>query len=442
MQFRWASAQSRRTVITQPGSQGIISPQGHPTASGSDPGPGAGTRCWSHVTQALCTDGSAVNNVIRELSRESARHGIRSAVAASDNRDNVFPDADLLPVDFLTYLSREYLTRREVREDVLVGHLGLRRRNVRRLFRPVAEALDATQGPIVVHDGLLGAAGLVTIKARHPRRPLFLYVHNSLSRGYSRRELRRFIDLTDAVICVSGATRDEVAARLGDHPVRRKLVVVHNGVDSTRFHPGGPTTGTVPSILFVGMMREIKGPHVLMAALQILRARDVPFSATFLGSSTHAVDLPLSAYEERLHHEQMALGPSVTFRPFVPNTEVPTIYRRHDILVVPSQFDDPCPLVLFEGMASGLAAVASRRGGIPEIGAQSIDYFDDADGLAAALEALITDPGRRERQATRSRERALELSWASTFDQVQAVVGRTEVARHGGRTPVRPPPTA
>ena len=209
--------------MAQPGSLGTVSPDGRSTADAADPagsGTGDGAPCWSHVTQALCTDGSAINNVIRELTREAARRGIHSAVAASDNRGNVFPDAELLPVDFLTYLSREYLTKREVREDVLVGHLGLRRRNVRRLFRPVAGALDATEGPIVVHDGLLGAAGLATIKARHPRRPLYLYVHNSLSRGYSRRELRRFVSLTDAVICVSGATRDAVAADSATIPPR------------------------------------------------------------------------------------------------------------------------------------------------------------------------------------------------------------------------------
>jgi glycosyltransferase involved in cell wall biosynthesis len=410
----------------------MISPEVHATADIAAPGRPdaiAGAPCWSHVTQALCTDGSALNNVIRELTREGGRHGIHSAVAASDNRRNVFPDADLLPVDFLAYLSREYLTKREVREDVLVGHLGLRRRNVRRLFRPVAEALDATTGPIVVHDGLLGAAGLVTIRARHPRRPLFLYVHNSLSRGYSRRELRRFVSLTDAVICVSGATRDGVAGRVGDHPAREKLVVVHNGVDSTRFLPGDHRTVGVPSILFVGMMTEFKGPHVLMAALGLLRARGVPFTATFLGSATHAEGLALSPYEEALHRHQLALGSGIAFRPFVPNTELPALYRQHDILVVPSQFDDPCPLVLFEGMASGLATVATRRGGIPEVGAQSIDYFDDVDGLAATLEVLLTDPARREHQAARARERALELSWGAAFDQLHAIVGRTEDAR-------------
>ena len=419
--------------MAQPGRRDSVSPSGGAATVGvAHPG-GAGTLggapSWSHVTQALCTDGSAINNVIRELTREAAGRGIHSAVAASDNRGNVFADADLLPVDFLRYLSREYLTGRELREDVVTGHLGLRRRNVGRLFRPVAEALDATDGPIIVHDGLLGAAGLVAIKARHPRRPLYLYVHNSLSRGYSRRELRRFLSLTDAVICVSGATRDAVAARLGHHPALAKLVVVHNGVDSARFYPARHTAGGVPSILFVGMMTEFKGPHVLMAALSRLRDRGVDYTATFLGSTTHAEGLALSPYEETLRGHQQVLGPAVRFSPFVPNTEVPALYRQHDILVVPSQFDDPCPLVLFEGMASGLATVATSRGGIPEIGADSVDYFDNVGGLAAVLENLLTDAPRRARQGARARQRALDLSWANAFDRLQSIVVSTEAAR-------------
>ena len=352
----WPSRDSRETAFPGGGASTVA------VADLGGTGPVAVAPCWSHVTQALCTDGSALNNVIRELTLEATRHGIRSAVAASDNRGNVFPDADLLPVDFLRYLSREYLTGRETREDVVTGHLGLPRRNVRRLFRPVAEALDATDGPIIVHDGLLGAAGLVTIKARHPRRPLYLYVHNSLSRGYSRRELRRFLSLTDAVVCVSGATRDAIIDRLGDHPSREKLVVIHNGVDCTRFHPGEFRPGPVPSILFVGMVTEAKAPHVLVEALGLLRARGVPFTATFLGSSTHAEGLPLSPYEQALRSQARALGDRVTFRAFVPNSEVPALYRQHDILVVPSQFDEPFGLVLAEGMASGLAAVPPRDG--------------------------------------------------------------------------------
>ncbi|MGB7050056.1 MAG: glycosyltransferase family 4 protein [Acidimicrobiales bacterium] len=377
---------------------------------------------WTHVTQPLCTDGSALNNVIRELSREADHRGISTAVVASDARDTNFPHARLLPVDFLAYLSREYLTTAEMRQDAIVGHLGRDRPNVRRLYRPVAEALDATDGPIIVHDGFLGAAGLVAIKERHPRRPLFLYVHNSLSRGYSRREVRSFLSLADGVVCVSAAMRGSILTKTRNDRVLDKVHVVLNGVDSERFHPDVSHGGEMPSVLFVGMMTEFKGPHVLLAALRQLRVEGISFRATFLGSSTHAENLGLSPYEVGLRRDQREVGDCVTFRPFVPNTEVPSIYQAHEILVVPSQFDEPCALVVLEGMASGLAMVATRRGGIPELGAQSIDYFDSVDDLVTALRPLLLDPERRARQGQMARRRALQLSWASRFDEVRRIV--------------------
>ena len=387
------------------------------------PGSREGDRwCWTHVTQPLCTDGSALNNVIRELSREAVGAGIRSAVAGSGNRGYVFPHAELLPVDFTRYLSAEYLTPRQLQIDAVTGRSGFGRRWVDRLYRPVAEALDATDGPVVVHDGLLGAAGLVTLHRRHPGRPLHLYVHNSLSRSYSRRELRRFLSLADSVICVSAAVRDAIARRLGDHPTRDRLVVVLNGVDSDRFHPPALPVER-PALLFVGMISPVKGPHVLVEALGLLSDRVPAWTATFLGSTTHAEGLELSAYEQELRRSAAALGDRIRFTPFVPNTELPDIYRRHSIFVLASQFDDPCPLVLFEAMATGLAVTASRRGGIPEIGGDAVEYFDDAARLAGLLDRLITDGDERSRWGSAARVRAVGFPWSRALDSLRTVIG-------------------
>ncbi len=389
----------------------------------AEPAADPGRWCWTHVTQPLSTDGSALNNVVRELSREASSQGICSAVAASDNRAYRFPDARILPVDFMEYLPREYLLGREKVADALTGRLGLGRRAVDRLYRPVAEALDATDGPIIVHDGFFGAAGLVAIERRHPHRPLFLYVHNDLSRSYSMAELRRFLARAEAVVCVSGAVRDAVAERVGRHHVRNKLVVVLNGVDPTRFFPADPEPSGVPAILFIGMMAEFKGPHVLMAALRRLENRQLRFTATFVGSFTHAEGLELTSYENALRRDQREIGPHVRFRSFVANTEVPAIYRQHQIIVVPSQFEEPFGLVLVEGMASGLAAAATRRGGLPEVGGDAVDYFDDPDQLADILARLITDPVERSRRGRQARRRALELTWTKTFSHLKTVIG-------------------
>jgi glycosyltransferase involved in cell wall biosynthesis len=128
-------------------------------------------------------------------------------------------------------------------------------------------------------------------------------------------------------------------------------------------------------------------------------------------------------YEAELRLRARALGSRVTFMPFVPNTELPDLYRRHQIPVVSSEFEDPCPLVLLEGMASGLATVATRRGGIPELGAGAVTYADDEFRMAEALGGLLTDDDARRSRAAACRGRAGDLSWTRTFDPLHDVVG-------------------
>ena len=155
---------------------------------------------WNHVSQPLTSGGSAVNVVIRELTRIAADEGVRSTVAAASNRDLEFPNAELLPVDFSRYMARDYLTLRERLADAGSGWTGRDRRHVDRMYRAIGDALAASEGPIIVHDGYLGAAGLVTLRRMCPDRPLFLWMHNTLSPAYSPREVRRFLSLADKVI--------------------------------------------------------------------------------------------------------------------------------------------------------------------------------------------------------------------------------------------------
>lgn len=377
---------------------------------------------WTHVTQILSVDGSAINNVIRALSYEAAQFGIDSIVAASDNRHYDFPNATMAPVDFTKYLQHEYLSDRQKMADALTGRVGLGRRNVTKFFSSVAEAIESSNGPIIIHDGFMGAAGLQTMKEAYPARPRYLYVHNALSRSYSRRELRQFLRAADGVICVSDAILRTIAERVADTTIEEKLVTVLNGIDTHRFHPSDSEFDAqiVPSVLFVGLMTHFKGPHILLQALQRLHQEGVPFSATFIGSSSHA-SAPLSAYEKQLRQDAAGLD-QVRFLPYVNYDMVQDEYRKSQIQVVPSQFEDPAPLVLLEAMASGLAVVASRRGGIPELGGDSIQYFDDPSSLTEILRGLLADVSQRRRWSQRARQRAEELTWKEVFTKVRSVI--------------------
>src|SRR5690606_17274492 len=76
---------------------------------------------------------------------------------------------------------------------------------------------------------------------------------------------------------------------------------------------------------------------------------------------------------------------------------VQAIYHAADVVVVPSVYPDPFPLVILEAMASGIPVVTTRTGGCTE-------------GLPPELFAFAAEPGRVEslRRNLTSIRRAIE----------------------------------
>jgi glycosyltransferase involved in cell wall biosynthesis len=108
---------------------------------------------------------------------------------------------------------------------------------------------------------------------------------------------------------------------------------------------------------------------------------------------------------------------------FVEEAEMPAIFRRADVLVLPYR-DVEHSGVLYTGLAFGKAMVLSSVGGFPEIaeeGAARSVPPDDPDALAAAVADLVEDPGAREELgAAAARAAAGRYSWdaiaAQTLD--------------------------
>jgi glycosyltransferase involved in cell wall biosynthesis len=167
---------------------------------------------------------------------------------------------------------------------------------------------------------------------------------------------------------------------------RDDLLVLLNGVDVKNFHP--PASEPEPTAIFVGKVSRHKGPDLLIKAAKILFEEGIRFRVTIVGAGdVLSASSPLTRFEEELRVMAEPLGDWIIFAPFTDRNHIADVYRSATVAVIPSNWDEPCSLTLPEAMASGLACVASRRGGLPEIGGDAPLYFDppDVSALAACL---------------------------------------------------------
>jgi glycosyltransferase involved in cell wall biosynthesis len=100
---------------------------------------------------------------------------------------------------------------------------------------------------------------------------------------------------------------------------------------------------------------------------------------------------------------------------YVPQEQREACYARARVLVLPS-LDEGFGLPVLEAMSAGIPVVASNRGALPEVAGDAADLVDaaDAEGLARALERLLTDPAWAECRATAGLARAATFTWDRT----------------------------
>ncbi len=193
---------------------------------------------------------------------------------------------------------------------------------------------------------------------------------------------------------------------------------IPNGVDSQFFAPGDVEPSAecdVVRLLFVGRISEQKGLPTLIDALEAARRQcHRAFMLDIYG------DGPLKAKLSRQINEK-GLQDIVRLHGWVTRDELRMVYRGADAFVLPS-YSEGLPMACLEAMASGLAVVATRVGGTPEV------VKDDENGilvdphdhnqLADALVRIITDPALRRSYGACSRRIAeTEFSWETVARQ-------------------------
>ena len=224
-----------------------------------------------------------------------------------------------------------------------------------------------------------------------------------------------------------------VAAAVSDYTARWNrehfgvdVQTLYSGVNTERFQPPASVPDGPPVINFVGRTVYDKGPDLLLSAARKVAAATKSFGVQLLGN-THFSHNEWDAYQEKLQvqaRELESIGIAVRKPGFVDRNSLPAELQKAQIHVHPARWDEAFGLATLEGMASGLATVASKTGGTPEVvrDAGFLIERDSVEELAAHLQQLVMSESLRAEYGRKARARAEQLTWGHTWERLKELL--------------------
>jgi glycosyltransferase involved in cell wall biosynthesis len=194
-----------------------------------------------------------------------------------------------------------------------------------------------------------------------------------------------------------------------------KIVVIPNSVDTEWFNPLRRDSSLRKEwakddqtllIGLIGRLDKAKGQSVLLKAAAVLKKDISNFKIILVGEETLNEPGALSDLKTQCH--ELGLEDHVIFTGF--RSDIPKIAASLDILVMSSDAET-FGRVIIEGMASQVAVIASKAGGVVDIVDEGQTGFMFEPGnhvaLAEKILTLYRNPDLRAKIAHKGREKAL-----------------------------------
>ena len=214
------------------------------------------------------------------------------------------------------------------------------------------------------------------------RRPLFVahqtWITNPDGSTGWQHQLKRFVLRRATSFAISGAIAESL-------PV--PSIRVGNPYDDTIFADGPGDRSR--ELIFVGRLVSDKGAGLLLDALKLLETQP---RLTIVGDGPERAALEKQAAELQLRSQ-------VEFTGSRKDDALADLLRKHQILVVPSLWQEPFGIVALEAIACGCVVIGSAGGGLAEaIGRCGMTFPNgNARALAEAIEHLLNSPAERDR---------------------------------------------
>ncbi len=209
-----------------------------------------------------------------------------------------------------------------------------------------------------------------------------LHYDSDLASGKALFAIERMLErYTDHLLFVADYERGKYHEKIGKP--RIPALVVHNGISDSEFNAVKPAPDAA-DFLFIGMMRDLKGPDLFVDALA--------HASKTAGRRLTGVMVGDGQDRDMLMARAAAPGypATITFHAPMPARAA---FRLARAIVIPSRAE-AMPYIVLEALGAGMPVIASKVGGIPEIlGAQSKALVvPDAEAIGGKMAEALADP--------------------------------------------------
>ncbi|MCD6519629.1 MAG: glycosyltransferase [Anaerolineae bacterium] len=195
--------------------------------------------------------------------------------------------------------------------------------------------------------------------------------------------------------------------------------IISNGIDTTRYHPKGQSEEDViqryalpmgPRILFVGRLAKDKKIHILIRAMRYIH-QEIDAHLLLVGRGDERSRLEQLAKE-------LALQERIHFLGFVPEEDMPAIYRASQLFAIASTCEVQS-LPTLQAMATALPVVAVNAVALPEIVRDGYNGLivppNKPEEMAQAILRLLRNPSLAKEMGQRGYELAQDHAEPLTF---------------------------
>lgn len=242
---------------------------------------------------------------------------------------------------------------------------------------------------------------ILPLRKNFPDKKIIFHLHND-KLNYNTIQGKKIVKCCDTIITVSDYIKNRVNTITG---ATEKTFTVLNSIYVNNF--GTRNSQNISHdiknnlnisendkvILFAGRITKSKGVYELVSAFKNIVREDLKL--VIVGDSWYKKSPKKDKYIDLIKDISEDVRENIIFTGYVEYSDMPNYYAIADIVVIPSIWQEPCSLTLFETMASNKVLLTTNTGGTPEVVKNHgilINVNDNMiESLSENLEELIND---------------------------------------------------